>query len=341
MKRNLYIIITIVFSIILLSSCSETSHYHRYEGFTQGGTFHVIYSDINSNTGNKIQIGLSEIEDTLISITNYIENTFSGYNQASLLSQINHNTTDIPNNIFIELFNISKNLWVETDGLFDISGAPLYDAWGFGFANKIPVDQHIIDSLLCFVGMDKLDIINNKVVKKDPRVELNFNAIAQGYTADLIGKKLEVFGITDYLVDVGMEIYCKGHNSSDKKWQIGIDKPIDGSLEAGKNIQDILEVTNVGIVTSGNYRKFYYKDGKKIVHTINPTTGKPAVSNLLSATVIAKNSTIADAYATYCMTLGLEKAKEFLNSRDDLDGYLIYSEDSRFHVYSTMGNNRQ
>lgn len=304
-------------------------------GMAQGGEYHITFCDSDSK-GRKISREM--ITSATDSILTLVENTFSGYNKFSVLSDFNKSDGDfrVPA-VFCDLYGICINLWKETGGLFDISAAPLFDFWGFGFKDPARMAEMrsngntpaVIDSLLDFCGMQHLELSypkgeNPVLHKDDPRVRLNFNAIAQGYTCDLIAREFEEMGIGNYLIEVGMEIRCKGVNASGKKWRIGIDAPIDGNMTAGADIRDVVEVSDCGIVTSGNYRKFFIgEDGEKYAHSINPISGWPARDTLLSATVIAPNATMADAYATYCMVLGYEKAVEFLESRDDINGYLI------------------
>ena len=313
-----------------LSSCSSRPEYRRIEGFAQGGTFHIIYSAPAAGVD----------EDTVISLVSRrlqdIDFSISGYNKGSLLSRFNRGENIVPDRYFLELFDMSRKLWEETGGLFDVSGGPLFDFWGFGFKDPSGLDSlrddartaRIVDSLLEFTGMDLLTLEEGRIIRKDPRVQLNFNAIAQGYTCDVVADLLDSLGVQDYLVEVGMEIVCKGLNASGKPWRIGIDAPVDGSQTAGENVQKFLDLTDCGITTSGNYRKYFIVNGKKYSHSINPVTGYPVQHDLLSATVIstdtARGGALSDAYATYCMVLGKDAAARFIGSRGDLRGYLIY-----------------
>lgn len=317
-------------SLIFSVSCSVGPEYRRIEGYAQGGTFHIIYSTPASGTD----------EDTVVSLVSRrlqdIDFSISGYNKGSLLSKFNRGEDIVPDRYFLELFRMSMKLWEETGGLFDVSGGPLFDFWGFGFKDPSGLDSlrndnrtaHIVDSLLEFTGMDLLSLEDGRIIRKDPRTTLNFNAIAQGYTCDVLADLLDSLGADNYLVEVGMEIVCKGLNASGKPWRIGIDAPVDGSQTAGENVQRYLDLTDCGITTSGNYRKFFVIDGKKYAHSINPVTGYPVQHDLLSATVIsidtARSGALSDAYATYCMVLGKDAAARFIGSRRDLRGYLIH-----------------
>ena len=316
------------------ASCSQQDQYRRIEGFAQGGTFHIIYSAPSSETASAVD------ENSVMTLVSNrlhdIDFSISGYNKGSLLSRFNRGEDIVPDRYFLELFRMSMELWKETGGLFDVSGGPLFDFWGFGFKDPASLDSlrndartaRTVDSLLEFVGMDLLSLENGQIIRKDPRVTLNFNAIAQGYTCDVVADLLDSLGVENYLVEVGMEIVCKGLNASGRPWRIGIDAPVDGSQVAGENVQKLLDLTDCGITTSGNYRKFFILDGKKYSHSINPVTGYPVQHDLLSATVIsidtARSGAFSDAYATYCMVLGKDASARFIGSRGDLRGYLIY-----------------
>ncbi len=249
--------------------------------------------------------------------------------------------------IFIDNFNLAQSAYNKTDAFVDCSAAPLFDLWGFGFKQGTDVTQTQIDSVKQFIGMDNFtinylsndttkNISNNSesnykndiaiISKKDNRCRLNFNAIAQGFTADYIASHFSKMGINNYLIEVGGEILAKGKNAKGGKWRVGIDRPEDGNNASGEKIEEIVEIADGGLVTSGDYRKFYIKEGKKISHTINPKSGYPVEHNLLSATIIAPSSALADIYATYCMVIGLEKAQEFVQKESLIMGaVLIYS----------------
>lgn len=333
MRKNTLLLISLNLILILVFvRCSnpKKNNYLTIDGFAQGSTFHIVYQSHNTNLN---------ISDSLNSYFNTINKSLSGYDSTSIISKINRGENPPLDSLFIECFNISKEIYIKTDSLFDISAAPLFDMWGFGFKEKETITQAKIDSVLNFVGMDKLSIIYDSTTnsaylhKKDKRMKVNFNAIAQGYTCDFIGKKFNEMGIENYLLEVGGEILCKGVNSRGRKWSIGIDKPFDGNNIQGGDIQEVIEITNKGVVTSGNYRKFYVENGEKFSHTINPKTGYPVKHNLLSATVIAPTSSIADAYATYLMVIGLEKAKAFISNNKEINALLIYDENNKFNVY--------
>ena len=310
--------------------------YTTIEGFAQGGTFRLVYQPNAPDSAN-------HLPDSLKIWFNRIDKSLSGYDTTSLVSQINRGENPPLDSLFIECFNLSKEVYLATEGAFDISAAPFFDIWGFGFSNKGEITQCTIDSLMQFVGMDKLSIVYDSTTnasylqKNDPRMKVNFNAIAQGYSCDYICRGIEKMGIENYLLEVGGEIMCKGVNAKGKEWSIAIDKPVDGNFIPGSSIEAIIEVSGKGLVTSGNYRKFYVVDGEKYSHTIDPRIGYPVKHNLLSATVIAPTAAMADAYATYLMVIGLEKGKEFLSAKEDMDALLVYGEQDNLKVYSTPG----
>ena len=329
MYRTVILLLT---TSLLLCGCDSRQAYVRIEGFAQGGTYHVICSP---ETGLEAPALQSRIDSLLLDI----DRTLSGYNKGSLLSRINAGEDPCLNDLFIGCFNRSKEIWAESGGAFDPSAAPLFDLWGFGFSNKGTVTQAAIDSIRAFVGMDLLSLEARDdgvhLVKTDPSIKLNFNAIAQGFSADAVAVLLDSLGCTNYLVDIGREIRCKGVNAVGGPWRVGLDRPVDGNFDEGADLQAILEVTDCGIVTSGNYRKFYVEDGQKFAHTIDPATGRPVTHNLLSVTVVAADATTADAYATWLMVVGPVKARELLADRPDLDALLVYDENGQMKTFQT------
>lgn len=304
-------IIICIFTAIVLSliSCKRSS-YETFTGFTQGGVYQV-----KVNLSN-ITIPKSQIAHTIDSLLLDIENSISGYKENSLLSKYNRGEDIVPNKYFNDLLSLSEHYHKLTDGAFDVWGAPLFDIWGFGFKNNDFPDEAKI----------KLALKECKEHKV-----LNFNAIAQGYTCDIIASYLKSIGVVDMLVDIG-EIYCQGLNPKAKGWTIGVDNPVDGNNTPGEDINAVWtsDGGNYGLVTSGNYRKFYIKDGKKYSHTIDTRSGYPVTHNLLSATILAPSAAEADALATACMVLGTQKAQSLILSLDGVEGYLI-SSDSSWH----------
>ena len=296
-------------TVLLLTGCSGRERYVRMEGFAQGGTWHIICSlPVSART--------AVVRDSIDHLLLEIDGSLSGYNRGSLLSRLNAGEELPLDDHFLVNFRLSELYWRESGGAFDPSAAPLFDLWGFGFkeGGAVPA-QRQIDSLRAFIGMDRfrintLDDGTLRLHKADPRCRLNFNAIAQGYTCDRVALYLDAIGSSNYLVEVGREILCKGLSARGDKWNIAVEKP----AEAGVYLQDTLRVTDCAVVTSGDYRKFYVKDGKRYAHTIDPRTGAPVTHGLLSATVVipAESDTgrvqwscaRADACATWSMVEG-------------------------------------
>ena len=335
MKTIKGIFLSTLFCSFILSavSCGHNARYHELTGYAQGGTYSVKFK-------SEGRIDVNEVGKAVDSILSMIDTTLSGYNKGSQLSRYNSGTLETSNEMFKEMFSISKRLYDETGGALDMASGPLYDAWGFGFTrDSLPLPSEV-DSLRSVCGMDKLDM-NMLPLNPAIRPELNFNAIAQGYSCDKIAEYLHSLGIKDMLVNIG-EIYCEGLNPSGKPWTIGIDMPVDGNMELGaKGLVGRWQGdgSGCGVVTSGNYRKFYVKDGRKYSHTIDPRTGYPVSHSLLSATIVAPNATLADAYATYCMVIGLAEAKRFIESHDELEGYLVYGDGENMSEWASSGFN--
>ncbi|NOR34396.1 MAG: FAD:protein FMN transferase, partial [Bacteroidales bacterium] len=212
-------------------------------------------------------------------------------------------------------------------GAFDITVAPVVNAWGFGFTERSRVDSALIDSLLQFVGMSKVSLRENKLVREREGMMLDMNAIAQGYAVDVLAGFFDAENIENYLVEIGGEVRCSGKNRFGLDWRIGIDKPIDGLQLPGVQMQAIVQISGRSLATSGNYRRFYEEDGIKYSHTIDPSTGYPVQHGLLSATVVASDCMRADAYATAFMVMGYEKARRFLEKHTYLDAYLIFNDE--------------
>ena len=319
----------IIFAIALsIWGCAESIKYEILEGFTQGTTYRIIYScDVKGVAIDSL------VEDIL----EKVDISMSGYNPESTLSKVNRGEDVAVEQIFVNVFDSAKEFYSVTEGYFDVSAAPLFEMWGFGFGEKSSVTQNMIDSVKQFIGMDRVAVTDGKVIKDDPRIKLNFNAIAQGYTSDLIAMAFDSVGIKNYMVEVGGEIFCKGVNMSGDIWNIGIDLPEEGNFIQGAELAVVVRLSGRGLATSGNYRKFYEENGQKYSHTIDPLTGYPARHSLLSATVVADDAMMADAYGTYLMIIGLEKAIAVVEGTPGIDAYLIYWEDDEYKIYKSGG----
>jgi len=319
--------ILIIMGLLSLFSCLNTqSHYITIDGFTQGTTYHMIYRD------EKMRNLKPEV-DSLLAV---FDNSLSVYNPQSIISKVNRNEDVEVDDYFIKVFEAAKEMYDIGGGAFNIAASPLFNVWGFGSKTKEMPTPAMIDSLKEFIDMDMVRLEERRVVKDDPRITLNANAIAKGYSSDVVAAFFDSKEITDYMVEIGGEIRCKGKNSRGGHWNVGIDKPIDGNYVAGSDLSTILKITDCALATSGNYRKFYIQDGKKYHHTIDPKTGYPVAHNLLSATVIADECIYADAYATIFMVIGVEATKEFLVNHTELKVYLIYDDHGAMKTWYTQ-----
>ena len=238
---------------------------------------------------------------------------------------MNRNEDVVVNQIFKDNFELAIKASEVSDGAFDATIGPLVAAWGFHYKKELEMTPEMVDSIRQLVDYQKIRIVDNKVVKANPNMTLDFNAVAQGYTTDLICKFLEIKGIENYLVDVGGEIFAKGTKPNGEMWTIGIEKPAE-NFDSERAVQIKLKIKDKGIVTSGNYRKYIEKNGARYSHSIDPKTGYPVEHSLLSATVIAENASWADCLATVCMIIGKEKASQLIENQKDVEAYFIYVE---------------
>jgi FAD:protein FMN transferase len=299
----------------------------KISGAAQGTSYHITYL-----AGQH-----SNYREAIDSILKKIDLSLSTYVPASIVSRINRNDTAVVvDDYFSVVFNKSIEVSEKTKGLFDITVAPIVNAYGFGFTKKEKVNKILIDSLLKYIGYKKVRLAGKKLVKEIPQVMLDFNAIAQGYTVDVLASFLESNGISNYLVEVGGELRAKGKNINDSCWTVGIEQPNEIPTD-GVSLKAIIKIKNKSLATSGNYKRYYVEDGKKYTHIINPFTGYPAKNNLLSASVIAGNCMTADAYATAFMVMGLEKSKQFLSEHNDLnlEVFFIYDENGASKTYTS------
>jgi len=270
------------------------------------------------------------LRDFDLSVSTYIPN--------SIISKINSNVKNVKvDTYFKTCFNKAKEVWKNTDGAFDPTVYPIVNAWGFGPGKKQKIEKQKIDSILQFVGFDLIELKGNKIIKKDPRVALDFNAFAQGYSVDVVSAFLKSKGITSFVVEIGGEVYANGKNPNGDFFKVGIEKPIDNKEDTNP-LKAIVNLENLAVATSGNYRRFVIEDGIKYAHHIDPKTGYPTKNNLLSASIFSKECITSDANATGVLVMGLEKAKVFLELHLELQAYLIYSdENGKYQVYETPG----
>lgn len=308
-----FLLILIIGSIFVIRQQRNTP-FQKDEGMVFGTIYHITYqSDINYQ---------KEIEAEL----QKVDNSLSPFNKTSIISRINRNEKVKVDEMFSEVFQLAEKISGETDGAFDITVAPMVNAWGFGFKTGNPPTRQTIDSLRAIVGFHTVSMQDGYVIKKNPKTMLDCSAIAKGYGTDVVARFLKKKGVQNFMVEIGGEIVVNGNSEKLQPWRIGINKPTDDSLNTSQAIQDVVSVSNIAMATSGNYRNFYYKNGKKYAHTIDPKTGYPVQHNILSATVFADDCATADAYATSFMVLGLDGARKILEKHPELCAYLIYSD---------------
>ncbi|MBV2248003.1 MAG: FAD:protein FMN transferase [Lentimicrobium sp.] len=312
----------------VLLGCNSHKQEISFTGMAQGTYYAITYYD---EQGRNFQ---PEIEDFF----REFDTSASIYIPHSIISRFNQNDTSaLADDIFTYVFNISAKVSEQTDGAFDITTMPLTNAWGFGFTDSTKIAPKLVDSLLQFVNYNNVKLVNRKIVKTNPGIMLDYNAIAQGYSADLIGDILQSKGITDYLVDVGGEVVGHGTKPNGSYWRVGIEKPTENASDA-RSVESVVLLNNSALATSGNYRKFFVKDGIRYSHTIDPKTGYPVKHSLLSASVLAADGITADAYATAFMVMGLEKSKEFLKNHPELEAHFIFSlPDGKYSTWTSPG----
>lgn len=316
MKKVLPILFILVVLVVAgIAVGRKNADYQHDSGLVFGTSYNITYQS-NDNLKPEIEKTLAEVDASL-----------SPFNETSVITHVNKNEAVTLDDHFITVFRLSSEIYKDTEGAFDITVAPLVNAWGFGFKNGITPDRHAIDSLMQFVGFDKVKLQDGKIIKTDDRLMLDCSAIAKGYGVDAVARLLKSKGIDNYMVEIGGEIVASGENPKGAPWRIGVSKPDDDSVSVSNEIQGIINISNRAMATSGNYRNFYYKGGKKYAHTIDPKTGCPVQHSILSATVVSDECAKADAYATAFMVMGLDKAKAVLARHKDMMAYFIYSDD--------------
>lgn len=324
-KKNLlrlaFLLFLIIGTILIIRQQHEMPYQHN-SGLVFGTVYNITYQ-----YDRDLQ---KEIEAELMKV----DNSLSPFNNQSVITKVNNNEPVTLNDMFFNVFELAEKISTETNGAFDITVAPLVNVWGFGFKQGISPTKQVIDSLRQIVGFQKVELVKPDskqssmyIKKQDPRIMLDCSAIAKGYGCDVVAELLKSNGIQNFMVEIGGEVVTKGVSDKRVPWRIGVTKPTEDTISVSNEIQTILNVTNKAMATSGNYRNFYYKGGKKYAHTIDPQTGYPVQHNILSATVLADNCATADAYATAFMVLGFEGTQRILDNHPELMAYLIYTND--------------
>lgn len=310
----------LLLSTVLFSCKEKKAVIANFTGFTQGTTYSIVYDNNKNISPEDLKLKVEEI-------LHEFDMSLSLYKDSSIISRLNRNEEVVPDSFFTEVFAKSALISKMTDGAFDITVGPLVKAWGFGPDGHKNFSESKRDSLLKLVGMNKVSLVNGRLIKSDPGICLDVNAIAQGYSVDVICRYFDSLGILNYLVEIGGEVRGRGTKAG-AYWRIGIDKPVDNNLSPGETLQAIIRISDKALATSGNYRKFYVENGIKYSHTIDPKTGYPAKNQLLSATIIADDCAMADGVATACMVMGKEVAVEFINRHPEFSAYFVFSDNS-------------
>jgi len=317
MKSSIFTALAIL--VFLLQGCSSgKEEYIAITGFTQGSTYSIKYGSRPSYDRDLIR---SDVADILRSI----DLSLSVYNDSSVISRINRNEDVSTDTLFNEVFHRAMKISEATGGAFDITVMPLVKAWGFGPDRHKTFKPSGLDSLLNLVGYQKVELRGNRIIKSVPGLSLDLNAIAQGFTVDIICRYFDRKKIKNYVVEVGGEVRTKGTKNGEP-WRIGIDRPEDNNMVPGENLQAVLKLTNKALATSGNYRKFYIENGVKYAHHIDPHTGYPTKNRVLSVSVVADECSTADGMATGFMVMGLERSIAYIENRTDIEGYIVYSD---------------
>lgn len=327
MKKNVNVLIVI---LLLLTACGGSSKEMRQISF-RGEVFGTYYSVSYYSADNR------NYQAALDSLFYDINQSLSYYVPNSVISRINRNESEQADGYFLSVLEQGIDIAKETSGAFDPTVSPLVNAWGFGFDHPQTMTPDVIDSLKSITGYHRVRVEGNRVIKEIPEIQFDFNAIAKGYAADLAGQLLESRGIETYLVELGGDLVARGLKPDGTAWRIGIEKPAE-DMFAPQEWAYMVEMHDRALATSGSTRKYYVQDGQRFSHTIDPKTGRPVQHNLLSVSVFANDCMTADAFATAFMVMGLEESVQFVEAREDLDAFFIYSEfvDS-LNSYTTPG----
>ncbi|MFI3295332.1 MAG: FAD:protein FMN transferase [Rikenellaceae bacterium] len=311
-------------AIMAFVGCSDRQPtYTNCNGFAQGTTYSITYCDEQGRD-------FSSAFDSLLLCFDY---SLSNHNDSSLLSRLNRGESSLKlDGWFVECMELAARVYGECDSLLDPTLRPLISAYGFGSAGRSgyhELSDSERDSLLSLVGFHRVGVCGDTLYREDRRISLDFSSIAQGQSVDVLSGWLVERGVSNFLVEVGGEIYAQGVNPKGRTWRVGVDKPTEGNIVPGADLETVIELSGRGLATSGNYRKYFADSlGEKMTHTIDPRTGLMARHNLLSVTILAPNAALADGYATACMVGGLEWAREFVGSRSDVSAFVVYSSGS-------------
>lgn len=304
----------IIGTILILSKSKQAApEYRTAQGLVFGTSYHITYlynADLST-----------DIEQTMASV----DSALSMFNPQSTISAVNSSENiQVTDTMFLKVYRRAMEISDWTNGAFDITVAPAVNAWGFGFKHAENIRQATIDSLRQIIGYNKIHEQDGMITKDDSRIMLDCSAIAKGFGSDMVADMFRSKGINDFMVEIGGEIVLSGKNPKGSLWNIGISKPVDDSLSVNNELQTVIPVTDIAMATSGNYRNFYMKDGRKYAHTIDPHTCMPVSHTLLSATVFAPDCATADALATSMMVMGLDSAQALCARHPEIQAYFIF-----------------
>ena len=327
-KRQIALLIFLIVGTIYVAMTNDRPAAPQVRRFSErifGTTMNVTYTYSQ------------DLHDTIMACLRKVDASLSMFNPQSTISRINRGESDTLDTTLLTILPIAQSISEVTNGAFDITVAPLVNAWGFGFKQgQLPTDAQV-DSLRALVDYRNICLQEGHIMKAIPNIVIDLSAIAKGFGTDQVADLLTQYGIQDYMVEIGGEIVCRGSNPKGEAWHIGINRPVEDSTGTNNEVQEIINVHNRAMATSGNYRNFYTtKDGLKVSHTIDPASGRPVRHSLLSSTVLAPTCTIADAFATSFMVMGLDKAKEILAKHPELQAYFIYTDSTG--TYQTWSN---
>lgn len=308
--------------LLLLLPNTPRQQYYHHQGNIFGTYYNIRYE------------GTEDLHDDIRQRLQEFDQSLSMFNPNSVISKINRNENYTTDSLFEKMYQEASRISQLSDGAFDITVAPLVNAWGFGTTGKTFTysEQVNIDSIQTFVGYHKTHLTAHQLQKDDERITLDASAIAKGYACDVVADLLREKGCSNLLVDIGGEVVLQGINDKGKAWRVGITRPTIDATGAEKELQEVIESNNLCMATSGNYLQYYFVDGQRRSHTIDPRTGYPVEHSLLSATVTASSGMRADALATACMVLGEKEALKIIEQTEDAACYLIVADNDTLRI---------
>ena len=330
-KRQLIFLVLLIIGTIYVAKTNDKAPNAQTQKFSErifGTVMNITYTHTE------------DLHDTIMTCLRGVDASLSMFNPNSTISRINRGETDTLDKHLTEILPMALSISEATSGAFDITVAPLVNAWGFGFKNgQLPSDIQV-DSLRALVDYKNIGINDGLIQKEKSGMVIDLSAIAKGFGTDQVANLLKERGVKDFMVEIGGEIVTSGNNPKGEAWHIGINRPVEDSTGTNNEIQEVIEVHNCAMATSGNYRNYYItEDGRKVSHTIDPSTGRPVLHSLLSSTVLAPTCAMADAFATSFMVMGIEKAMTLVEAHPELQVYFIYTDSTG--TYHTWNNIKQ